>query len=320
MESLEELGWFRDYLTDRRKVATVQSTLSDTCDVAFGVLQGSIPKPLLFVLLINDLPTAVSKCNILLYADDAVVFAAHKDIKILEETLNAELDEVNKWTLSNFLFINERKTEFVIFGTDARLSKATDTVVIKIGDYEINRVYDFKYLGIVIDDSLTWKDHVRHVISKVGKRVGVLGRLRRNITIHAAFEMYNSLILPIFDYCDVVRSRCNKADMESLESLKRRASKIIVKSKCGTTSTDYLKFQSLEDRRNAHILGLVKRCLNNNVPQFLKNYFKLNKEVISRETRRSNFIYLPAVRTETAQKSFYYNGSVVYNNYSVNKN
>ena len=266
---------------------------------------------------INDLPTAISKCNILLYADDAVVFAAHKDIKILEETLNAKLDEVNKWTLCHSLFINKRKTEFVIFGTDARLS---DTVVIKIGDYEINRVYDFKYLGIVLDDSLTWKDHVRYVISKVGKRVGVLGRLRRNITIHAAFEMYNSLILPIFDYCDVVWSSCNKADMESLESLQRRASKIIVKSKCGTTSTDYLKFQSLEDRRNAHILGLVKRCLNNNVPQFLKNYFKLNKEVISRETRRSNFIYLPAVRTETAKKSFYYNGSVVYNNYLVNKN
>ena len=56
------------------------------------------------------------------------------------------------------------------------------------------------------------------------------------------------------------------------------------------------------------------------VELFLKNYFKLNKEFISRETRRSNFIYLPAVRTETAKKSFYYNGSVVYNNYLVNKN
>ena len=105
--------------------------------------------------------------------------------------------------------------------------------------------------------------------------------------------------------------------------MQRQASKIIVKSKCGTTSTDYLKLQSLEDRCNAHILGLVKRFLNNNVPQFLKNYFKLNKEVVSRETRRSNFVYLPAVRTETAKKSFYYNGSVVYNNFVynlVNKN
>ena len=100
--------------------------------------QGSILGPLLFVLFINDLPTAISKIYYNLYADDAVVFAAHKlDIKILEETLNAELDEVNKWTLSNFLFINKRKTEFVIFGTDARLSKATDTVVIKTGDYEL---------------------------------------------------------------------------------------------------------------------------------------------------------------------------------------
>ena len=48
-------------------------------------------------------------------------------------------------------------------------------------------------------------------------------------------------------------------------------------------------------------------------------YFKLNKEVISRQTRSSNFIYLPAVRTETAKKSFYYSGSVVYNNYLVDK-
>ena len=61
----------------------------------------------------------------------------------------------------------------------------------------------------------------------------------------------------------------------------------------------------------------MKRCLNNKVPQFLKNYFKLNKEVISRETRRSNFIYLPAVRTETAKKSFYYNGSVVRISFNV---
>ena len=64
----------------------------------------------------------------------------------------------------------------------------------------------------------------------------------------------------------------------------------------------------------------VGNLLTMTTTSFLKSYFKLNEEVISRETRRSSFIYLPAVRTETAKKSFYYNGSVVYNNYLVNKN
>ena len=207
----KELGWFKDYLTDRRQVVTVQSTLSDPCDLAFGVPKGLILEPLLFVLFISDLPTAISKCNIL-YADDAVIFAIHEEIKIVEETLNNKMNEVNKWTLGNFLFINKRKTEFIIFGTDARLSKVTDKVITKIGDFEITRVHDFKYLGIVFDDSLTWKDHVCYVICRVGKRVGVLGRLRKNITIHAALEKYKSSICPFHD----------KIDIERLESLQRR--------------------------------------------------------------------------------------------------
>ena len=71
------------------------------------------------MLFINDLPTAISKCNILSCADDTVIFAAHKDIKIVEDTLNGELNEVYNWPFCNFLFINKRETKFIIFGIDA---------------------------------------------------------------------------------------------------------------------------------------------------------------------------------------------------------
>ena len=90
----KELGWFKD----RRQVLTAQCTLSDPCDVAFVVPQGSILGPLLFVLFIDDLPT-----------DDTVIFAALKDIKIIEETLNDELNEVNSWPLCNFLVTTKEK-------------------------------------------------------------------------------------------------------------------------------------------------------------------------------------------------------------------
>ena len=126
----KELGWFRDYLTNRRQVVTVQSTLSDPCDVAFGVPQGSI------------LDHCCLCCSSMIYLLLSANVIYYYTLMIL---LFLQLDEANKWTISNFIFINKRKTEFVIFGTDARLSKATDTVVIKVDDNEIKRGYNFKY-------------------------------------------------------------------------------------------------------------------------------------------------------------------------------
>ncbi len=169
-----ELAWFRDYLSERSQVVAFHSTLSEAAVLLSGVLQGSILGPLLFILFINDLPSTINKCNILLYADGAVIFVAHKDIKEIEETLNDELNEVNTWTLHNFLFINKSKTEFVLFGTAARLSKVSE-VNLFIDTFKLNRVYEFKYLGVVLDDSLTWKEHVKYVTAKGAQRIGMLG-------------------------------------------------------------------------------------------------------------------------------------------------
>ena len=81
--------------------------------------------PLLLVLFINDLPNAVSQCIILLYADYAVIFFAQRDALVIEKVLNEELIIVNNWTHKNVLFLNNRKTEVVIFGTDARISQVS---------------------------------------------------------------------------------------------------------------------------------------------------------------------------------------------------
>ena len=158
--------------------------------------------PLLFVLFINGLPDAVSQCSILLYADDAVIFFADRDALVIEKVLNEELIIVNNWTHKNFLFLNKRKTEVVIFGTDARISQVS-CFRVYIGNYELTRVSEFKYLGVVLDENLSWKAHDKYLIAKGGKRVGMLGRLRKNLTVGAANTLDKSLIVPIFRRRDV---------------------------------------------------------------------------------------------------------------------
>ena len=156
-----------------------------------------------------------------------------------------------------------------------------------IGNYELTRVSEFKYLGVALDENLSWKAHVKYLIAKGGERVGMLGRLGKNLTVGAANTLYKSLIVPIFDYCDSVWSCCNKCacDADGLERLQRRAAKIVSMSSSSDSTMQILKWLPLETRRDKHVCKLVTKCLTNNVPQFLFNYFTFNRDVVPRITR-----------------------------------
>ena len=164
-------------------------------------------------------------------------------VVVIEKVLNEELITVNNWTHKNFLFLNKRKTEVVIFGEDARISQVSCSKVY-IGNYELTRVSEFKYLGVALDENLSWKAHVKYLIAKGGKRVGMFGRLRKNLTVGAANTLYKSLIVPIFDYCDSVWSCCNKCacDADGLERLQRRAAKIVSMSSSRDSAMQILKW------------------------------------------------------------------------------
>jgi hypothetical protein len=81
----------------------------------------------------------------------------------------------------------------------------------------------YKYLGVFLDDSLTWKSHVEYITTKVGKRLGLLRRTRKDLTANAA-NIYKTFILPILDYCDSVWACCNRSDIDQLEHLQNPTS------------------------------------------------------------------------------------------------
>ena len=123
-----EYLWLTDYLFNRSQYVTVDSIQSDHSFVTHGVPQGSILGPLLFILLINDMSSWVTKCQLILYADDAVLFYGEKDSNEIESVLNDELNSIFSWLQDNHLIINLKngKTKFVLYGSTQRLSKVNN--------------------------------------------------------------------------------------------------------------------------------------------------------------------------------------------------
>ena len=146
VEGTERL-WFHSYLTNRMQRTIIDGSLSDPRTLTCGVPQGSILGPLLFILYINDLPDSITKCSVMLYADDTALYFSHRDPAAIERILNVELASVSEWFQVNRLTLNAGKTKFMIFGTSKRLT-STRELIVRILNETIEHVKVFKCLDV----------------------------------------------------------------------------------------------------------------------------------------------------------------------------
>ena len=151
-----------------------------------------------------------------MYAYDTAVYCSSKNVQHIETVLTGELGLINNWLKDNSLFLNKTKTECVLFGSRQRLSDVP-VFTVSIDGFRIKHVTRYTYLGLVLEQTLSWNEHVTHLISKAAKKVGVLGRIRQNITTNTANTVYKSFILRDLEYCDTVWTCCGKVNASSLE-------------------------------------------------------------------------------------------------------
>ena len=221
--------WFTNYLSNRSQVVSLGTNLSSPLAVENGVPQGSILGPVLFTLYINDLPSCINFSNVIMYADDTVIFVSSTQLMEVELKLNMELTNLSEWLCGNKLLLNLKKTEFMIFGTQQRLCRqGIEGIDIALGGESVKCCDAFKYLGIILDSSLSMNQHIDHVKKNVSKMLGIFSRARPSLTIESANRLFKSMILPILDYCGAVFHRCGKGNEEGLECLQRRAGRIVL--------------------------------------------------------------------------------------------
>ena len=317
------LRWFKSYLSDRRQYTFLNGINSQISTINCGVPQGSVLGPLLFLIYINDLPNISNKLTFFLFADDTNIFYESTSRVKLEKFLNKELRKLYTWLIVNRLALNIDKTKFVEFHS---YNKPINTFLkLRINKKPITRTNNIKYLGIILDSSLSWKDHINKISSKIKRVIGLMYKIRPYVFTKTLRMLYYSLIYPHLIYgIEVWGSACNTTINRVLILQKRAVRVIAYKDK---RQDDYslpasrplfvnLKILRINEIFKIYLSCFVYRCLKKLcMPQFHTWFVPTSlSQALTRRSCTQGNVNIPRVRsTFCGLKSIKYLGSKIWN-------
>ena len=165
---------------------------------------------------------------------------------------------------------------------------------------------------------MTWSEHIDSVANKISRAIGGLRQIRPFVTFDTLLTIYKSLILPLFDYCNVVWDNANKGELDRLQKIQNRAGRVITQSSYDIRSQDILKslkWENLTDRRFRHEMILMHKIMNDQTPQYLRSQFtKLSDSNHYNPRGRETKLALPLPKTESMRKSFKFRAASRWNN------
>ena len=196
------LNWFRSYLTERYQYVDYSGASSSMNLLTTGVPQVSILGPLLFIIYMNDIHTVSNNLNFILYADDTTLtsplcsftYGGYHDINRVSTLINSEITKIFEWLSVNKLSLNAHKTKFMIFHNYQKVMTDSDIPQLEIHNTPIERVTEFNFLGITINEFMNWGSHSVKIANKICRTLGVMNCLKRYLPLSALKIMYDSLI------------------------------------------------------------------------------------------------------------------------------
>ncbi len=223
------LNWVKSYFNNRTQFVQYNKFSSARIATQCGVPQGSILGPLFFILYINDLPNASHLVKPLLFVDDTSICYASSDPIVLATVLNEALLNISTWMKANKLSVNIDKTNYIIFQPTQKKS-CTYEILLLLDDRLITQKKQIKFLGVLLDENLSWKPHINYVCKKVSKSIGVIYRARFNLSKSTKLSLYYTLIYPYLIYCNTIWSSTYVSNLKRLQVLQKRIVRLLTSS------------------------------------------------------------------------------------------
>ena len=302
------------YLSDRKQFTKIGDFLSDFAYMLWGVPQGSVLGPLLFLIFINDLPNSCALFS-WLFADDTALALSSPNYHDLEVKFNSEVNNLHDWLLANGLSVHYTdKTKYMLVQgprLDITRVGVKENFKLFMGDHEIEKTDKYKYLGIIFDHKLNWKLQINKLVSKLSSVCGIISKVRHYLDRKSLMLIYNSLFDSRLRYGLLGWGTASGHDIHKLKVLQNRVVRFITFSPFRTKVAalySELKILPLKEMMR-HQRAIFMHCLHyKSLPFMLSCYCQQSEQ--SQNTRgQANMNYIiPVVKTVRGQTSIKYTG------------
>lgn len=304
--------WFKSWLTGRKQYTVFNGEKSDPIGVDTGIPQGTPLSSILFILYINSIVHCLKWCRIKMFADDILLWLEFDNISEAIEKMNADLERITTFLKMMKLKLNVNKSKFMVF---AQRGDQYECEILFDGQ-KLERVNEIKYLGILIDDQLSFKPFADYVVKKIAKKISFLRRIRNKLTLDSSLLLFKVLVAPHYDFCSSILFLMNEQQLNQLQILQNRALRIVLKARRDTHVTTMLNrtnMLSIKQRINYNVILLIYKAVNHLLPEYLSSQLRYVSDLQPYVLRNNRNLRPPQLKTKIGQKSIFYKGVIMFN-------
>ena len=307
------LDLISSYLTNRRQYVDIDGNVSQTLPVTKGVPQGFVLGPLLFLIFINDINFIMTSLRKVLFADDTVLYATFDSLTHVGAIMNHYLDILHEWLLANKLKLNINKTNFLIFTMNINYNIPD----LRINNISIDHVSKITYLGVILDNKLSFNDHINLLCTKLARINGLIYSLKHLLPFHCLKTIYFSFTYSYLNNNIIIWGGCPKTVLKPLQIMQNKTVRNLAPNNALNLHTDEM-YKTL-NLLNINQLYLYRSSEFGFKWLFCNEYNMLHNErqnvhfIHGHNTRSNNRLRAPFPRLEKHKQFVVYNFIKIFN-------